>query len=154
VTLFLVRHASALTRSSWSSDDVERPLDERGRRQAESLTTYFDEHAVREVWSSRAVRCVTTVTGVAQDHGLEALIRDELAEGARPDHLLESMRSETTADGDLVMCSHGDLIPEVLNLLLREGMSVTGPRGCEKGSIWELETRGRDIIRGTYVAAP
>ena len=52
------------------------------------------------------------------------------------------------------MCSHGDLIPEVLNRLPREGMSVIGGRSCEKGSVWTLEVRGRDIVSGTYTATP
>ena len=68
--------------------------------------------------------------------------------------LLELMRTEALIEGDLVMCSHGDLIPEVLNRLLREGMSVIGGRGCEKGSVWTLEVRGRDIVSGTYTATP
>ena len=64
------------------------------------------------------------------------------------------MRAEALIKGDLIMCSHGDLIPEVLNRLLREGMSVIGGRGCEKGSVWTLEVRGRDIVSGTYNATP
>lgn len=119
-----------------------------------AITAHFADRAVRAVWSSRAVRCVDTVTGVALAHGLEVERRDELTEGARPDAFLELLRAQTMADGDLVLCSHGDLIPEVLNRLLREGMSVIGPRGCEKGSVWELETRGRDITSGRYTAAP
>ena len=38
-------------------------------------------------------------------------------QGARPNDLLELMRAEALIEGDLVMCSHGDLIPEVLNRL-------------------------------------
>ena len=53
-----------------------------------------------------------------------------------------------------VLCSHGDLIPEVLDPLLREGMVIIGGRGCEKGSIWSLDARGRDIVSGTYTARP
>lgn len=154
VTLYLVRHASALDRSGWAFDDLERPLDTRGGLQAEAVTTHFAEHAVRGVWSSQATRCVETVAGTAQAHGLTIEVRRELTEGARPNDLLELIRTEATAEGDLVMCSHGDLIPEVLNRLLREGMSVLGARGCEKGSVWELETRGRDITQGRYTAAP
>ena len=64
------------------------------------------------------------------------------------------MRAEALIKGDLIMCSHGDLIPEELNRLLREGMSVIGGRSCEKGSVWTLEVRGRDIVSGTYTATP
>ena len=77
-----------------------------------------------------------------------------LTEGARPVDVLELLRGEAAVDGDLVLCSHGDLIPEVLNRLLRNGMTVVGARGCEKGSIWSLETKGRDIVRGSYLASP
>ena len=61
------------------------------------------------------------------------------------------MRAEALIEGDLIMCSHGDLIPEVLNRLLREGMSVIGGRGCERLG---LDARGarRDIVSGTYNA--
>lgn len=154
VTLFLVRHASALDRSRWSFDDLDRPLDERGITQAAAIAAYFEGHAVRGVWSSRAQRCTDTVDGVADSHGLAVEVRPELTEGASPSALLELLREEAATDGDLVMCSHGDLIPEVLNRLLRDGMAVRGARGCEKGSVWELETRGRDITLGTYTANP
>jgi phosphohistidine phosphatase SixA len=154
VALFLVRHASARDRSRWSSDDLERPLDDRGRIQAAAVTTHFATHRVRAVWSSLAIRCVDTVVGVAESHGVELENRIELTEGSRANGWVELLREEAAGHDDLVMCSHGDLIPEVLNRLLREGMAIVGPRGCEKGSVWALETRGRDITRGTYTAAP
>lgn len=154
VSLYLVRHASALDRSRWGLDDLERPLDSRGAVQADAVTAHFAAHDLRGVWSSQAIRCVDTVAGTADAHGLTPELRAELTEGASPNTLFELLREETSAEGDLVMCSHGDLIPEVLNRLLRQGMSVLGARGCEKGSIWELETRGRDITRGRYTAAP
>ena len=154
MSLYLVRHASALDRSRWDLDDLERPLDERGVRQAGAITGHFAGHALRGVWSSSARRCIDTVTGTAAAHDMAVEIRAELTEGASPNALLELLRSEAPTEGDLVMCSHGDLIPEVLNRLLREGMSVLGARGCEKGSVWELETRGRDITRARYTAAP
>lgn len=154
MTLFLVRHASAVERSRWSSDDLERPLDERGRIQAESITDYLTGRPVRAVWSSQAARCTQTVAGVAAVLGLDVDVRRQLTEGARPAEALELLHAEAEREGDLVVCSHGDLIPEMLNRLLREGMAVQGPRGCEKGSIWELEADGGRIVLGRYVAKP
>lgn len=101
-----------------------------------------------------ATRCVQTVAPLAAAHGLAVEERGELTEGARSVHLLELMRDQALIELDIVLCSHGDLIPEVLNRLLRDGMTVTGGRGCEKGSVWSLEVRGRDIVSGTYTAAP
>ncbi|MEM7141059.1 MAG: phosphoglycerate mutase family protein [Actinomycetota bacterium] len=154
MTLYLVRHAHALDRSGWAYDDLERPLTDRGRAQADSVDAFFADRPLRAAYSSQALRCVDTIAPAAQTHGLEVEIRAPLTEGARPNDLLELLRDEAATEGDLVVCSHGDLIPEVLNRLLREGMSVLGPRGCEKGSVWELETRGRDITRGIYTATP
>ena len=155
MTLHLVRHAHAGDRTPWGSgDDLERPLTPTGHEQAAAIDRWFAERSVRAVWSSRAARCAETVTPLAQRLGLEIELRDELTEGARPAVLLELLRAQALHDGDLVLCSHGDLIPEVLDPLLREGMVIIGGRGCEKGSIWSLEARGRDIVSGTYTARP
>ena len=155
VTLHLVRHAHAGDRSRWGGvDDLDRPLSEDGHEQAQAIDRWFADRPVRAVWSSRATRCAQTVTPLAQRLGLDVELRDELTEGARSAVLLELLRTEALLDDDLVVCSHGDLIPEVLNTLLREGMVVIGGRGCEKGSIWSLDVRGRDIVSGTYTARP
>lgn len=154
MTLHLVRHASAGHRPPFDNDDLSRPLSETGLEQADALAGFFAELPVRAVWSSLATRCLQTVAPLAAKHGLDVVTQRFLTEGGRPIDFLEALRAEAATDGDLVLCSHGDLIPDVLSRLLREGMSVVGPRGCEKGSVWTLETRGRDIVRGTYVARP
>ncbi len=155
VTLHLVRHAHAGDRSRWAGDDdLGRPLSETGLEQAAAIDRWFADRPVRAVWSSHAVRCAQTVAPLADRLGLEVERRDELTEGARSALLLELLRTEALVEGELVLCSHGDLIPEVLNTLLREGMVVIGGRGCEKASIWSLDVRGRDIVSATYTARP
>ena len=154
MTLHLIRHASAGSRNSSDCDDFERPLDERGLAQAAALVIWFADLSLRDVWSSPARRCQQTVVPLAAAHGLKVSTCRELTEGVRPADLLALLSTEASLDGDLVMCSHGDVIPEVLNRLLRQGMTVTGPRGCDKGSIWSLETQGQDIVSAVYTAAP
>ena len=155
MTVHLVRHAHAGDRSRWNgSDDLERPLSEVGHEQATAIDHWFVDRPVRAIWSSLAVRCAQTVGPLAHRVGCEVELRDELTEGARAALMLELIRAEVILDGDIVMCSHGDLIPEVLNTLLREGMVVIGGRGCEKASIWSLEARGRAIVSATYTATP
>lgn len=149
-----MRHASAGDRSRWAGDDLERPLDERGRRQASRLADHLGTAPITAIWSSLAVRCVDTVAPLATRLGTMVETRRELTEGARHDDLLELVRRAAASEGDLVMCSHGDLIPEVLNRLLRDGMRVRGARGCAKGSVWALETDGRDFTQAAYVARP
>jgi phosphohistidine phosphatase SixA len=153
VTLYLVRHATAGQRSPFDND-LERQLSDVGHEQAAALTEFFAEMPVRSVWSSLATRCFQTVRSIAAHHGLEVVPQHFLTEGARPVDFLEALRAESSLKGDLVLCSHGDLIPEVLSRLLREGLTVVGSRGCEKGSVWSIETRGRDMVRASYTARP
>jgi len=154
MALHIVRHGSAGSRPYPHGDDLERPLDQRGRDQADRLVQYFAPGNVRAVWSSMAARCIQTISPLAEARGLEVSTFRELTEGATPIDLIELLRAEAHVAGDLVMCSHGDVIPDVIGRLYRDGMSVVGARGCEKGSVWSLQTKGRDILRATYTAKP
>jgi len=155
MTLHLVRHAIAGVRGTWTEGgDFERPLTDDGQAQAQALVSWFEDRPVQRIWTSRALRCQQTVAPLAQAINVEAEVRDELSEGGRPGTLLELIRETVQEPGESVMCSHGDLIPEVLNYLLREGMTIRGGRGCERASIWSLQARGRDIVSGSYTAQP
>ena len=83
-TLYLVRHGHAGERGHHDGPDVERPLSERGRRQAEGLLRALADERFVEVWSSPAVRCVQTVAPLAESRHLPVLHDDHLMEGQRP----------------------------------------------------------------------
>jgi len=68
-TVLLVRHGTAGERSKWTGDDRLRPLDERGRIQAEGLVRILSRFEVREIFSADFVRCVETVQPLAQPGG-------------------------------------------------------------------------------------
>ncbi len=53
-----------------------------------------------------------------------------------------------------MLCSHGDLIPEALSWLLYDGMTVSGERGCAKGSVWSLAVDDGRIASASYRANP
>jgi phosphohistidine phosphatase SixA len=111
VIVYLVRHARAGRRSDWEGDDRLRPLDERGRRQAEALDAQLAGRDFRRILSSPFDRCVQTVVPLAQSRGLEIERNDALAEGAGNEAGLGLMRG---AGEPIVACVHGDLIEELL----------------------------------------
>lgn len=78
--ILLVRHASAGDRDEWEGDDRLRPLDERGRRQADELVELLEQYEVTRLLSSPSLRCVQTVEPFAEARGLGIEIRDELSE--------------------------------------------------------------------------
>jgi 8-oxo-dGTP diphosphatase len=103
--LLVVRHATAGDRENWDGDDARRPLDKRGRKQAEALVDRLSGFEVERILSSPMDRCVQTVEPLARARGLELETSDELAEGAgakRVRALLHDLAGEAA-----VVCGHG-----------------------------------------------
>ena len=59
--LIVVRHAQARSRKGWSAEDSERPLNARGKVEAERLVPLLQAYGVSSVVSSDSARCVDTV---------------------------------------------------------------------------------------------
>jgi 8-oxo-dGTP diphosphatase len=78
--VLLIRHASAGDRYEWEGDDRLRPLDERGRRQANQLVELLEQYEITRLLSSPFLRCIQTVEPLAQARGFDIEIRDELSE--------------------------------------------------------------------------
>ena len=150
MTLFLVRHASAGTRSP-SADDLERSLDPVGLAQAQGIVSLLGERGVSRVFSSRAVRCVQTVEPLAEHLGVDVEVHPALVEGQSATMAIHLARSLTQEGTTAVFSSHGDIIPDTIQTLAREGMMISGQRAWSKGSTWELATRGGDIVTATFL---
>lgn len=150
MTVYLVRHAVAVGRSSWEGEDRERPLTKKGQRQAKALPGVLAEAHVHRVLTSPALRCRDTVRPLAARLGIDVEEADELAEGAGAERAVELTRVLATKDGDTVLCTHGDLIPEVLRVLARDGMSWDGDLRFAKGSTWALRFDGDRCVDADY----
>jgi 8-oxo-dGTP diphosphatase len=79
-TLVVVRHASAGKRATWAGADEDRPLDDKGRRQAESLAAVLGSLAVQRAYSAPVVRCLETIAPFVSATGLEVRHEPLLAE--------------------------------------------------------------------------
>lgn len=149
MTTYLVRHASAGQRGV-SPGDLDRTLDHVGRAQAHRLVDLLADVPVDTIVSSRATRCVQTVEPLATARGLSVETHPALLEGAHGHDTLALV--EQLADRDVVLCSHGDVIPDVLELLAHRGLTVTGERGFAKGSVWTLEAVDGRFTTAAYAA--
>jgi 8-oxo-(d)GTP phosphatase len=154
VTLYLIRHAHAGSRSSWQNDDIDRPLSPRGCDQARYLSGLLTTAKVGQVWSSPAVRCVQTVEPIANVHGVTVHVEPMLFEGCDAGKAISALVDAANAasdedDADVVACSHGDLIPRAMGLLVGDGLALDGPEGpamSKKGSMWAIEVHdGRAV---------
>jgi len=149
VTIWLVRHAAAGHRGDHPGADELRPLNEKGWRQAHGLVDLLGGEPVERVLSSPATRCWQTVGPLAEHLGREVEHEPRLWEGADLRPALDLLEEVEHA----VLCSHGDLIPDVVNHLIDTGMEALG-RDCKKGSTWVLERDGTRFVRGTYLPPP
>jgi 8-oxo-dGTP diphosphatase len=150
--LLLVRHAVALDRHAFDGDDDERPLRKRGRRQAEALVTLLADQEVDRVLTSPSVRCVETVAPLAAARGVALEETADLAEGATHEAvaLVRSLFGRNAA-----LCSHGDVIPRVLeHLVVHDGIDLGNDPRCSKASVWVLEDDGERAVKAFYIEPP
>jgi 8-oxo-(d)GTP phosphatase len=96
VPLVMVRHASAGRKSDWRKDDVLRPLDARGERQANMLARLIGCFGRSRVISSPAERCLATVRPFAAWSGAEIEVDPTL--GVPDVNLMKAVRA-AEADG-------------------------------------------------------
>ncbi|MEL6893401.1 MAG: phosphoglycerate mutase family protein [Actinomycetota bacterium] len=140
-TIFLVRHAKAGERRTWTDDDVDRPLSKKGWRQAEAIAKRLATKGATTLHSSSYVRCMQTLEPLA-DH-LDTKVREEprLFEDQPFEPVLELLQE---VPHGAVLCSHGDIIPAVIQALHRRGMKIETPPDWRKSSVWVLtRTKGR-----------
>ena len=149
MTLYLIRHGSAGVRNGADPHDADRHLDEKGTRQARRIVDHLGEVDLTEVYSSPLPRCVETVQPLADRLGLEVLLDRRLGEGAALEQAWELL--EEVATHDVALCSHGDVIPELVAREQRRGMRVVEPTGFAKGSVWALrDWNGTHHYKGTW----
>lgn len=146
--MYLVRHAVAGVRDNSNPHDDQRPLDDVGLAQAAALVDLLGNETINEVHSSPALRCQQTVAPLAERLGLEVTVAPALFEGSSSSRSIEFVRSLTGRS--VVLCSHGDVIPDLLRNLEIGGSRLEG-RGCAKGSVWCMDNSTERIESGRYL---
>jgi phosphohistidine phosphatase SixA len=151
VTIYLVRHAKAGSRKAWSGDDALRPLSKAGRTQARAVAKSLADTGITRIVSSPFVRCRETVEPLAHRRGIEVTLSDALAEGAS---LTDALRLvEKVSDENVALCSHGDVIGELLHQYARAGVHLDDDR-LEKASMWVLDAPDGVVRSAHYVPPP
>ncbi len=147
----VVRHAHAGDRGAWPVDDDLRPLSERGIGQAERLAARVAAAPPAAVFSSPSLRCIATVLPLARRSRLPVTTLEELYEGGTAQAMLERLRAEPLRT--LVACTHGDVVADLLGLIVSAGVDLPSQR-AEKGSTWVIEVTAGAIRSARYVPPP
>lgn len=153
--VWMIRHADAGDRLAWSgAPDSERPLSRRGHAQSAALVVLLasgrPRDGVRRVLSSPYVRCVETVDPLAAALGVTVEPEDDLAEGTPLDRALELIARSPGA----AMCSHGDVIADLVMWLEEHGRLGRNDVAWKKASTWILRLSGGEIRAADYLPPP
>jgi phosphohistidine phosphatase SixA len=146
---YLVRHAHAGDKRAWQGHDSLRPLSGPGRREAHGLLVQLRPYPIARILSSPAVRCLQTVEPLGQRRGLPVERAEVLGVDADPDALLALLVDPSA--GELVLCSHGELIGTVLERLVGRGLDTGGQPTWPKGSAWVLVVDGGQVQHSRYL---
>jgi 8-oxo-dGTP diphosphatase len=150
LTIYLVRHVKAGDRSSWPDDDRLRPVSKAGQQQARALVDALAGAPFERIVSSPYLRCIESVAPLSSVRALAIEVSEALAEEAPLEDVLALFRKHT--HGGAVFCSHGDVIPMLLEHFARKGVDLGPHPQCPKASIWALETNGGgEVVSVRYI---
>jgi 8-oxo-dGTP diphosphatase len=151
-TFFFVRHAKAGSRGHWQGDDRARPLSKKGKKQAEGLIDVMKPFKISAIYSSPYLRCVQTVEPLAREREMDIEETPTLAEGRGLRGAFEFM-SDPKLD-NAVLSTHGDLVWELVEDLVRRRVIRAGTGGYDKGSTWMVEVEDEEPVRARFIPAP
>lgn len=151
-TIFLVRHAAAGDRDKWAGHDPVRTLTKKGRRESQAIAEYLHQFGIERIYSSPYVRCVESMEPLAEMTGAKIIEHDALAEGPDVDAAYDLC--DQLVGYNAVLCSHGDVIPAVINRMMWAGLTLESRFYCSKGSIWAVGLEGGRFTTAHYVPPP
>lgn len=156
-TVLIVRHAVAGNKARYKGNDNERPLDKRGRAQAESLVGLLLAFGATDLHAAPRARCHQTLEPMAEELGV--IIADEptLSEEAYADdpeagrlRLAEIAKSDATP----VICTQGKVIPDLIAWWCdRDGVRPDKSRN-RKGSTWVLTLANDTLVAADHIGSP
>lgn len=156
--ILYIRHGKAQPRGKWEGDDNLRPLEKKGRRQAEMLAPMLLPFKPSRVFSAEPDRCTATATPLAEEIGVETVVdplfgdiawfSEREAAQARFTQLIDE-------GGTTAVVSQGTAIPGMIHWLSENGrLPLPEELETKKGSVWVLSFNNGDLTGADYMASP
>ncbi|GAB3940190.1 NUDIX hydrolase [Corynebacterium tapiri] len=155
--ILLVRHGRAHQRGNWAGDDNLRPLDKKGRRQAEMLVPLLSAWGPERIYTAEPDRCQDTVAPLADELGISVKVKPEFGDVAwesRPQDVQDAITKVIKKGGVSVIASQGGAIEGLLEWLSASGRLRLEQINAKKGSVWVLSFNGGELTGADYLASP
>lgn len=155
--LILLRHAKAVAREEWESDDGDRPLAHIGQVQAKRFLSGFLPFVISEIYTSDAVRCYESIEPIARALTINPVFTPSLSEyefnrdkKAWIPLIKEILENESSA----LVCSHNPVIPEIVKKHIGKKNFKELDHDLLPGEAWVLHHRDGEIIAIDWIPAP
>ncbi|ODQ92361.1 NUDIX hydrolase [Mycolicibacterium flavescens] len=156
-TVLIVRHGTAGSKSRYRGDDRKRPLDKKGRAQAEALVGVLLAFGADTLFAADRVRCTSTLAPLADELDTSIATDAMLTEEAYAEHRkLARLRFLELAEtpGTPVICTQGKVIPDLIEWWCdRDGVRPDKSRN-RKGSVWVLSFHDGRMVAADHISSP
>lgn len=155
--ILYVRHARAFRRSNWAGDDNRRPLDKKGRRQAEMLVPMLSPFRPTAIYSARPDRCQQTAAPLAKALGLDVTVDEIYGDEACISNLkgAQAAMQEIVAKGGVsVVVGQGLIIPDMVAWFSDHGRLPIYDIEAKKASVWVLSFHNGELTGADYLTSP
>lgn len=153
-----VRHAHAHDRKKWEGDDDLRPLDKKGRRQAEMLVPLLAPFHPTAIYSAKPQRCQQTAAPLADELGLDISVNKAFGDQVwAKDHTaaLSAFLRIVDGGGVPVIVSQGETIPGIIAELNPPFLKADlADLKFKKSSVWVLSFNNGELSGADYLASP
>jgi 8-oxo-(d)GTP phosphatase len=155
-TVLVVRHGTAGSKHRFSGDDASRPLDKKGRAQAEALVGQLLAFGPTDVYAADRVRCHQTVEPLAEELGVvignePTLTADAYAEN--PKRGRQRVVRIASLGRTPVICTQGEVIPDLIAWWCdRDGVQPDTSRN-RKGSTWVLSLSAGRLVAADHIGS-
>jgi 8-oxo-dGTP pyrophosphatase MutT (NUDIX family) len=156
-TILIVRHGTAGSKSRFKGDDRKRPLDKRGRAQAESLVGQLLAFGADTLYAADRLRCSQTIEPLAEELGVSIRSEPLLTEEAYADDRKAARHrilEIAAAEGTPVICTQGKVIPDLIEWWCeRDGVRPDKSRN-RKGSTWVMSSWRGGLVAADHIGSP
>ena len=156
-TVLIVRHGTAGSKSRYKGDDRMRPLDKRGRAQAESLVGQLLAFGASTLFAADRARCHQTIEPLAEELGVQIHNEPLLTEEAYADDRKAARRrilEIAAGEGTPVICTQGKVIPDLIDWWCeRDGVRPDKSRN-RKGSTWVMSSWKGSLVAADHIGSP
>ncbi|OIN80139.1 NUDIX hydrolase [Mycobacterium malmoense] len=153
-TVLVVRHGTAGRKSRFSGDDTQRPLDKRGRAQAEALVPQLLAFGASDVYAADRLRCHQTIGPLAEELGVTVHNEPTLTEESyakNPKRGRHRILRIAEREGTPVICTQGKVIPDLIAWWCeRDGVRPDKSRN-HKGSTWVLSLSAGRLLAADHI---